>query len=95
MLNKFKLIVIGDFEYFYKVKINNNVERNNKTIQEEFFLPNYTNLKTNISYLKIFAKQIQNLYNFIRLHRNLKFNNRLFSPIEFFYLSKTDKCLYP
>ena len=82
MLNKFKLIVIGDFEYFYKVKINNNVERNNKTIQEEFFLPNYTNLKTNISYLKIFAKQIQNLYNFIRFHKNLKFNNRLFEPVK-------------
>ena len=32
-------------------------------------------------FLKIFAKQIQNHYNFIRLHRNFKFNDRLFSSM--------------
>ena len=87
--NNIKLLVVPP----RKPKINGNVERNNRTVQEEYYLPNYNNLKANISSLKIFAKQIQNHYNFVRLHRNLKFNNRLFSPMEFFYLSKTDKCL--
>ena len=43
-------------------------EMNNKTIQEEYYLPNYANLTTNNYFLKIFAKQFQNLYNFVRLH---------------------------
>ena len=50
-------------------------------IKKEYYLLNYNNLKTNIPYLRLFAEQIQNHYNFIRLHRNLKFNNRLFHPI--------------
>ena len=87
--NNIKLLVLPP----RKPKINGNVERNNRTIQEEYYLPNYNNLKANIASLRLFAKQIQNHYNFIRLHRNLKLNNRLFSPMEFFYLSKTDKCL--
>ena len=39
-----------------------------KTIQEEYYLPNYDNLTTNNYSLKIFVKQIQNFYNFVRLH---------------------------
>ena len=39
-------------------------------------------------FLKIFAKQIQNHYNFIRLHRNFKFNDRLFSSMWFFFFQK-------
>ena len=62
-------------------------------IKKEYYLPNYNNLKTNITYLRLFAKQIQNHYNFIRLHRKLKFNNRLFNPMKFLFLSKTGKYL--
>ena len=62
-----------------------------RTLQEEYYLPNYNNLTTNISSLKIIAKQIQNHYNFVRLHRNLNFNIRFFSTMEFLHLSKIVK----
>lgn len=87
--NNIKLLVVSP----RSPKLNGNVERNNRTMQEEYYLPNYNNLKTDIYYLKMFAKQIQNHYNYVRLHRQLKFNNRLFSPMEYFILKKTDKCL--
>ena len=58
-----------------------------RTLQEEYYLQNYNNLTTNISSLKIIAKQIQNHYNFVRLHRNLNFNIRFFPTMEFFHLS--------
>lgn len=87
--NNIKLLVVPP----RNPKLNGDVERNNRTVQEKYYLPNYNYLKTDIYYLKLFAKQIQNHYNCVRLHRQLKFNNRLFSPIEYFYLKKTDKCL--
>ena len=62
-----------------------------RTLQEEYYLQNYNNLTTNISSLKIIAKQIQNHYNFVRLHRNLNFNIRFFSTMEFLHLSKIVK----
>ena len=68
-----------------------------KTFQEEFYLPNYNNLKIDIFSLKLFAKQIQNHYNFIRLHRNLNFNIRFFPTMEFlpfkFHILKTVRSL--
>ena len=68
-----------------------------KTFQEEFYLLNYNNLKIDIFSLKLFAKQIQNYYNFIRLHRNLNFNIRFFPTMEFlpfkFHISKTVRSL--
>ena len=77
--NNIKLLVLPH----RKPKVYGNIEINNRTIQEEYYLPNYNNLKTDISSLKIFAKQIQNHYKFVKLHRNIKFNNRLFSPMKF------------
>ena len=67
--------------YPRKHKVNSNVERNNRIIQEEYYLQYCNNLTTNISSLKIFVKQIQNHYNFISFHRNFKFNDRLFSSM--------------
>ena len=55
---------------------------------------NHNNLKTNISYLRLFIKQIQNHYKFIKLHRNLKFSNKLFFSYGFFYLSKNSKIFH-
>ena len=53
--------------------------------KKSFYLPNYNNLKIDIFSLKLFAKQIQNYYNFIRLHRNLNFNIRFFPTMEFLH----------
>ena len=76
---------------------NETEKENNRTIQEEYYLQNYNNLTTNTSSLKIIAKQIQNHYNFIRLHRNLNFNIRFFPTMEFlpfkFHISKTVRSL--
>ena len=60
--------------------------------KKSFYLPNYNNLKIDIFSLKLFAKQIQNYYNFIRLHRNFKSNNRC-SPLWSFYIPKMNKSL--
>lgn len=74
-------------------KLNGGVERINRTLQEEFYLRYYDSLKPDIVSLRKFVKFSQFQYNYFRLHRHLNINNRLFSPMEFFYLSKTDKCL--
>lgn len=74
-------------------KLNGGVERINRILQEEFYLQYYNSLKPDIVSLRKFVKYSQFQYNYFRLHRHLNINNRLFSPMEFFYLSKTDKCL--
>ena len=89
--NNIKLLVVPTRRH----KVNGNVERNNRTIREEYFLPNYNNLKTDISSLKIIAKQIQNHYKFVKLHRNIKFNDILFSPMEFFPFQKRQNFFNP
>jgi hypothetical protein len=68
--------------------LNAGVERLNRTSQEEYFLHSFHELPDNFNDLRSFVKQKQFHYNFLRLHRSLSFNDRLFSPMKFFFIKR-------
>jgi hypothetical protein len=60
------------------MKICKEVERRRKILEQA----------EKLNDLRLFVKQKQFHYNFLRLHRSLSFNDRLFSPMEFFFLKR-------
>lgn len=65
-------------------KLNAGVERYNQTLQDEYFLPNYNELPTDVDLLNKKLLEWQKYYNEDRPHRSLLDNNGLpMSPIAF------------
>ena len=69
-------------------KLNGGVERYNQTLQDEFFLPNYNTLPTQVDALNIKLQQWAFYYNNFRPHRSLLDNRGIpISPVQFLQLS--------
>lgn len=71
-------------------KLNAGVERYNQTLQDEFFLPNYNTLPTDVLNLNIKLQEWSKYYNECRPHRSLSDENGIpMPPIRFLSIQQS------
>ena len=76
-------------------KLNGGVERYNQTLQDEFFLPNYNTLPTQINALNAKLQEWSDYYNHFRPHRSLTDKRGIpLSPCQFLKQNSL-KCIEP
>ena len=76
-------------------KLNAGVERYNQTIQDEFFLPNYNSLPTQVDALNLKLQEWSKYYNELRPHRSLLDNRGIPIPPVQFLRSSSLICTEP
>ena len=76
-------------------KLNGGVERYNQTIQDEFFLPNYNSLPTQVDALNLKLQEWSFYYNNLRPHRSLPDKRGIPIPPVQFLKQFSLKCIEP